>query len=288
MLADKPWIIDAGRPAEAAGGARRRRGEGRRRLRHHDRALRDHLAPAARAGQRSPTSSARSSPARADEPGVFMESVHFLTKTVAGVPLRRPPWFFDVDEQGEGLSDVGTHLVDLVTWMLLSRPGHRPRKRRARSSPASRWPTVAEPRGLPARHRRSGLPAVPGRRDPRRQARLLLQHAGVVHAARRPCEAERAVGLRGGGRRRATPTSPSFAARGRASRFARIAEQNYRPELYVVPRDRRRRTCSAAVQKRVEALQDAIPGVGVVDLRGEVQMTIPDAIAPATRRTSAR
>ena len=29
-----------------------------------------------------------------DEPGVFMESVHYLIKTVAGVPLRRPAWFF--------------------------------------------------------------------------------------------------------------------------------------------------------------------------------------------------
>src|SRR5262245_30209603 len=39
-----------------------------------------------------------------DEPGVFMESVHCLEKQVAGVPLRRPAWFFDVAQQGEGLS----------------------------------------------------------------------------------------------------------------------------------------------------------------------------------------
>lgn len=51
-------------------------------------------------------------------PGVFMESVHYLRKTVAGAPLRRPAWFFDIDEQGEGLSDVGTHLVDLANWIL--------------------------------------------------------------------------------------------------------------------------------------------------------------------------
>jgi len=37
-------------------------------------------------------------------------------KVVAGVPLRRPVWFFDVDETGEGLADVGTHVVDLVQW----------------------------------------------------------------------------------------------------------------------------------------------------------------------------
>src|SRR5262249_25743336 len=35
-------------------------------------------------------------PGTADEPGVFMESTHYLMKQVAGVPLRRPPWFFDI------------------------------------------------------------------------------------------------------------------------------------------------------------------------------------------------
>jgi predicted dehydrogenase len=53
-----------------------------------------------------------------DHPAVVMESVHYLKKTVAGVPLLRPAWFFDIHQQGEGLSDVGTHLVDLVFWIL--------------------------------------------------------------------------------------------------------------------------------------------------------------------------
>jgi predicted dehydrogenase len=37
---------------------------------------------------------------------------------VAGVPLRRPVWFFDVDDYGEGLADVGTHPVDLIQWTM--------------------------------------------------------------------------------------------------------------------------------------------------------------------------
>jgi predicted dehydrogenase len=48
---------------------------------------------------------------------VQMKSVHALIKLVAGHPLRRPAWFFDVEQQGEGLADVGTHLVDLVNWL---------------------------------------------------------------------------------------------------------------------------------------------------------------------------
>ena len=52
------------------------------------------------------------------DPGVYMESVHHLMKVVAGAPNIRPTWFFDTDEQGEGLNDIGTHLVDLVHWTL--------------------------------------------------------------------------------------------------------------------------------------------------------------------------
>src|SRR4029078_3348576 len=50
------------------------------------------------------------------EPGIHAKSVHHLMKLVAGTPLRRPAWFFDIGEYGEGLADVGTHVVDLVQW----------------------------------------------------------------------------------------------------------------------------------------------------------------------------
>jgi predicted dehydrogenase len=51
-----------------------------------------------------------------DDPAVVQESVHAFIKSVAGSPLIRPAWFFDVRQQGEGLADVATHLVDLVQW----------------------------------------------------------------------------------------------------------------------------------------------------------------------------
>src|SRR5262245_21299215 len=52
------------------------------------------------------------------EPAVYMESVHYLKKVVAGAPNPRPVWFFDTEQQGEGLNDIGTHLVDLTQWTL--------------------------------------------------------------------------------------------------------------------------------------------------------------------------
>jgi predicted dehydrogenase len=76
-----------------------------------------------------------------DEPGVAMRSVHYLMKLVAGVPNRRPAWFFDVQQQGEGLTDVGTHLVDLVPWVLFPDQAidHR---RDLEMLAARRWPTT--------------------------------------------------------------------------------------------------------------------------------------------------
>jgi len=51
-----------------------------------------------------------------DDPGIVKESVHHFLKTVSGNPLLRPAWFFDVEQQGAGIVDVTTHLVDLVQW----------------------------------------------------------------------------------------------------------------------------------------------------------------------------
>ncbi len=53
-----------------------------------------------------------------DDPGIRMESVHYFSKLVNGAPLRRPAWFFDVRQEGEGIVDVTTHLVDLIQWEL--------------------------------------------------------------------------------------------------------------------------------------------------------------------------
>ena len=51
-----------------------------------------------------------------DNPSVIMESVHHFFKTVSGKPLIRPAWYYDVEQQGEGIADVTTHLIDLINW----------------------------------------------------------------------------------------------------------------------------------------------------------------------------
>ncbi|WP_353182929.1 putative oxidoreductase C-terminal domain-containing protein [Parapedobacter lycopersici] len=52
----------------------------------------------------------------AEHPAITKESVHHFFKEVSGKPLIRPAWFYDTRQQGEGLVDITTHLVDLVQW----------------------------------------------------------------------------------------------------------------------------------------------------------------------------
>ncbi len=51
-----------------------------------------------------------------DNPAITKESIHHFYKYVSGSVLTRPAWFMDVSQQGEGIVDVMTHLVDLVQW----------------------------------------------------------------------------------------------------------------------------------------------------------------------------
>lgn len=51
-----------------------------------------------------------------ENPSITMESVHHFFKNVSGKPLIRPAWYYDTAQQGEGIADVTTHLIDLVQW----------------------------------------------------------------------------------------------------------------------------------------------------------------------------
>ena len=75
-----------------------------------------------------------------EEPAIIKESVHHFFKYVSGQPLVRPAWFFDVNEEGEGIVDVTTHLVDLVQWELF--PDEIIERADIEMVEAKRWPTI--------------------------------------------------------------------------------------------------------------------------------------------------
>ena len=75
-----------------------------------------------------------------DDPSVVKQSVHHFFKYVSGNPIKRPGWYFDTTQQGEGIVDVTTHLVDLVMWE--SFPGAAISYDDIEIKKARRWPTM--------------------------------------------------------------------------------------------------------------------------------------------------
>ena len=93
----------------------------------------------------------------AKEPAIVKESVHHFSKRVSGASVKRPAWFFDTAQQGEGLVDITTHLVDLVQWECF--PGERlDFAQDFRILGARRWPTVISPAQFAHVTQLSGFP----------------------------------------------------------------------------------------------------------------------------------
>jgi predicted dehydrogenase len=75
-----------------------------------------------------------------EEPAITKESIHHFFKYVSGQPLIRPGWFFDTRQQGEGIADVTSHLVDLTFWECFPEEGIKPEDIQLKN--AKRWPTI--------------------------------------------------------------------------------------------------------------------------------------------------
>lgn len=78
-----------------------------------------------------------------ENPAITKESVHHFFKYVSGNPLIRPGWFFDVDQQGEAIVDVSTHLVDMILWETF--PGQGIDTTEVQVVQADRWATEMTP-----------------------------------------------------------------------------------------------------------------------------------------------
>lgn len=80
-----------------------------------------------------------------ENPAISKESVHHFFKYVSGNKLKRPAWFFDVEQEGEGIVDVTTHLVDLVQWECFPEQIIN-YKEDIKMLYATRWPTELKPK----------------------------------------------------------------------------------------------------------------------------------------------
>lgn len=187
---------------------------------------------------------------------VYMHSVHHLLKMVAGVPNLRPTWFFDVNEQGEALADVGTHLVDLAQWTLFPDAVLDYRKDIEVVS-ASRWPT---PMTAEQFRQVTGQPGAGLDYYCNTQVSYALRGVPVKLDVLWNWEAPA-----GGG------DTHLAIYRGTKSRVEvrQSAAEKYVPELYVVG------NVGREVLAKVTELVERYPGIGVEDRGDEFRIVIP-------------
>ena len=209
------------------------------------------------------------------EPSVYMESVHHLKKVVAGAPNIRPPWFFDTAEQGEGLNDIGTHLVDLVQWTLFPDQALDYRAD-VKVLSAQRWPTWISEADFRSVTNAPRFP--PGLSASVKDGKLEYYCNTLASYTLRGIHTKLNViwdweAPEGGG-----DTHYAF-YRGTRSKIEvrQTRADRFRPELYVVPvsADLKPQVL-AALQDKVKALQSEYAGVGVEDRGAEIHITIPD------------
>jgi len=212
-----------------------------------------------------------------EEPAVYMESVHYLKKVVAGAPNIRPPWFFDTAEQGEGFNDIGTHLVDLVQWTLFPEQAIDASSD-VRVLSAQRWPTSI---------------SEPDFRSVTNEARFPQSLAASVKDGTLEyyCNTLVSYTLRGNHIKLNVIWDWEPPAGGGDTHFAfyrgtrarievrQTRADRYLPELFVVPAAvAMKPQVLAALTARIASLKKDYPGLGVEDRGAELRVTIPDAL----------
>jgi hypothetical protein len=214
-------------------------------------------------------------PGSEEQPAVTARSVHHLMKVVAGVPLRRPAWFFDIDECGEGIANVGTHVADLVQWTAF--PGETSDYRTdIKVLSAKRWPTAISRPQFGQVTGETDFPAYLAKWV--KDGQLEYYSNNSVHYTVRG----RHVQLETMWNWEAPAGSGDIYEAAFRGTFARVEirqgkAENFRPELFVRPStDALREAVFAALSKKVEALRKEWPGVEMTVESGEAHIVIPE------------
>ena len=213
-----------------------------------------------------------------EEPAVVMNSVHHILKVVAGAPNIRPAWFFDVREQGEALADVGTHLVDLVQWMLFpDKPIDYERDVEIIS--ATRWPTKLS---LDQFKRVTNLAAFPDflAADIKKEGgeRLELMANGRMGYRLKGIYSDLSVLWNYETSEGGDTHTASFHGTKSRIEVRQGQKEKFRPELYVVPlAGQDKAAIEAALKSRISSMQSKFAGIGYEPRGAEYLITIPDS-----------
>jgi predicted dehydrogenase len=202
-----------------------------------------------------------------DDPAITKVSVHHFSKEVAGAPLKRPQWFFDVRQQGEGIVDVSNHLVDLVQWEAF--PEQVLKESDVQMLSARRWPTALTQEQFKRVTGASDFPTY--LRQDVRDGALQVYSNGEFTYRLRGVHAKVSVTWAFEAPPGGNDTHYSVMRGTKADLVIRQgAEQKFKPTLYV------ERASEAAVRAAVASLQEVYPGVGARQEGSAWNITIPD------------
>ncbi len=208
-----------------------------------------------------------------DNPAVTKESVHHFFKYVSGAPLIRPAWFFDVTQQGEGVVDVNTHLVDLIQWECF------PEQvidytRDIEMLSARRWPTKLTAGQF---EKVTGMGEFPDYlQQDVKDGQLHVYSNGEINYKLKGIHAKASVIWNFQAPEGAKDTHYSI-MRGTKSNLVirQGAEQQYKPTLYVEP-VAEQTDFKEQLDKAIAEVNKQYPGVGVSKTANGWQVNIPD------------
>ncbi len=186
------------------------------------------------------------------EPAVTKVSVHHFYKYVSGAVLTRPAWFLDVEQEGEGIVDVTTHLVDLVQWECFPEQALDYTKDIKLIS-AKHWPTVISKEQFTELTKVSELPAYLKKySDDKKNVKVMSN--GEINYTVKGVHAKVSVTWNYKAPDGAGDTHYSIMRGTKANLVIRQgAEQQYKPTLYIEPLIH-----TAAFEKEVQAVVDNI------------------------------
>jgi predicted dehydrogenase len=200
----------------------------------------------------------------ASDPAVQARSVHNLMKAVAGVPLRRPAWFFDIDEYGEGLADVGTHVADLVQWTAFPDQAIDYRNE-IEVIEGRRWPLTLSP---------DQFAQVTGEK---RDVPLDYYCNNSVYYTLRGVHVKLEIVWQWQAEPGAGDVYEALFRGSRArAEIRQGAAERHIPELYIVPLATLRAEVFAATHCLVAALQSRWPGLAAVEADDALRIAIPE------------
>jgi predicted dehydrogenase len=211
-----------------------------------------------------------------ENPAVAKESVHHFFKEVSGAPLIRPAWYYDVQQEGNGLVDVTTHLVDLIQWTCFPDQVLDYRKDIHMLS-AKRWTTPVSLQQFSQSTKQTNWPDYL-QKDVTNNVLNVFSN-GEMNYTLKGTHARVSVIWNFQAPAGSGDTHYSILRGSKANLIIRQgAAQNYKPVLYIEPVKTNDTSVEAALQTAIKALQSTYAGISVKETEKGWELLIPDAL----------